>query len=254
MSLKSESQLDKLTRELYENALKQIPPFGQRIVPGIPPGAENQPSPRVEVEVTAVTGDKVISDKRVRIKVPPQYLTGLTMGSDGDIGNLGGIVFPYTPIISFESKADYSESKPLHSNFSIYFYQRSSITPISINGKFTVENEYDAQNYLATQHLLHALTRMKFGLDSDAGAPPPVCRLYAYGNRFLNNVPVVISSYRVEYNDDVDYFESSLFETAVPTRSSIQITCIPMYSRNEMQNYSVNDYLTDDKYKNKGFV
>lgn len=87
---------------------------------------------------------------------------------------------------------------------------------------------------------------MRFGPDPDAGAPPPVCRLYANGESMLHNVPVAITNYRIELPDGVDYFtlyqHPTFGTTSVPTVSTIAITCVPMYSRNEMQKFSVADY------------
>jgi hypothetical protein len=106
-------------------------------------------------------------------------------------------------------------------------------------------------------HLLKSLTRMRFGSDPDAGAPPPVCRLYANGDAMLHDVPVAITSYRIELPDSVDYF--TIFQndrfgtTAVPTVSTIAITCIPMYSRNEMQKFSVADY-NNGSLRKQGYI
>lgn len=223
----------------------------------VPEGAERATLPPTQSSATAANGSQLTDDMRVRIRVPPSYLTGLTSGFDGELAsNFGGIIFPYVPAISYELKADYRPQEPTHSNFSINFFQKSSIGSISINGKFTVENNADAQNYFSTVHLLRALTRMRFGLDSDAGAPPPVCRLDAYGDMMLKNVPVAISSFRVELPDDVDYFTmpaiAGFGTSAAPTRSTISITCVPMYSRNEMQGFSVTGYL--NSRDSRGFV
>lgn len=206
------------------------------------PGGGNPPASQpVKVNVTSLNNkNDGINDHRVKIRVPKNYLTNVL----GSLGNLQGIIFPYTPTINYEFTAQYGDLKPLHSNFPINFYQRSTVSGISISGKFTVESQQDSEIYIATQRLLIALTRMKFGLDSDAGAPPPVCRLDAYGDMFLKNVPVAISSFRVEYPEDVDYYLNKKFNTSVPTRSTIAVTCIPMYSRNELQKFSVNNYIT----------
>jgi hypothetical protein len=161
--------------------------------------------------------------------------------------------------------------QPLHSNFPINFYQKSSVGNISISGKFSVESADDADMYISTTHLLKALTRMRSGgnqsgagrgatfSDPDSGAPPPVCRLFAHGEMMLHNVPVAISSYRIELPDSVDYFtlggNSAYGTTSVPTISTIAITCIPMYSRSEMQRFSVTGYMNDNQwYKKQGFI
>ena len=231
--------------------------FGERIVPGVPEGAEPEEPLPPQTTFQDINGNLSKDDLRVRILVPPKYITEFLAGPNNELANIGGILFPYTPSISYEAKAEYAEAKPLHSNFSINFYQRSSIGNITISGKFSVENTDDAIIYLSTMHLLKSLTRMRFGLDSDAGAPPPVCRLYANGEAMLHNVPVAITSYRIEMPDGVDYF--TIFQndrfgtTAVPVVSTIAISCIPMYSRNEMQKFSVAAY-NDGSLRRQGYI
>lgn len=236
---------------------KVMPAIGERIVPGVPEGAEPQMPEMPQVTFQDINGNLSKDDLRVRILVPPKYITEFLAGPNNELANIGGILFPYTPSISYESKAEYAEAKPLHSNFAINFYQRSSIGNISISGKFSVENTDDAIIYLSTMHLLKSLTRMRFGTDPDAGAPPPVCRLYANGDAMLHNVPVAITSYRIELPDSVDYF--TIFQndrfgtTAVPTVSTIAISCVPMYSRSEMQKFSVAGY-NDGSLRKQGYI
>jgi hypothetical protein len=233
---------------------------GTRQVPGVPAGAEPAPRPRPNIVFNDVTGNKIGEDLRVRIRVPEKYLTAATVGMNIELEQLGGIIFPYTPNISFEAKADYSSQQPLHSNFAINFYQKSSIGSISISGKFSVQNEKDAGVYIATMHLLKALTKMRSGGmsgDPDSGAPPPVCRLDGHGDMILSNVPVVITSFKIDLPDSVDYFtlpsNITYSATSVPTISTISVTCLPMYSRNEMQNFSVTDYLNNERQR-QGYI
>jgi len=233
-------------------------PFGEREVPGVPRGAIPTRSPNTVVNYTDANGITLSEFSRVRIRVPLNYLNNYTMGRNSELGKLGGIIFPYTPSISYDVKADYTASNPLHSNFPINFYQRSSVGPISISGKFTVESAEDARVYLATIHLIKALTKMRSGGstgDEDSGAPPPICRLDAYGE-MLKNVPVVITSLRVELPDSVDYYTTKddvTGQTSVPVISTIAITCLPMYSRAEMQSFSVDNYV-NNRYAGGGFI
>ena len=144
----------------------------------------------------------------------------------------------------------------INSNFNIPFYQRSSVSEINVTGKFTVENQKDAKVYLATVHLLRALTKMRFGGatngDADSGAPPPICRLFAFGVNMLSNIPVAITGVRIELPNDVDYFSMKGI-TAVPMISSLAITCMPVYSRREMQNFSVTKYLNRENLE-EGYI
>jgi len=225
-------------------------------------GAMPKKTEAASVNVTTASGETVKEDTRVKIRVPEDYLMLMTQGlNDEPLGKLGGIIFPYTPSVTYEHKADYSPQTPIHSNYAINFYKNSSIGPISISGKFTVQNEKDATTYLATVHLLRALMKMKFGNEDGAGSPPPVCRLDAYGAFMLKNVPVAITSFKIELPDSVDYFtigygdEKRYDQTSVPTISTIAITCTPMYSRSEMQKFSVNGWLwSDSEFKDKGYL
>jgi hypothetical protein len=220
-----------------------------------------------DVNFKNVQGDSFNDDLRVKIRVPSEYYqSSFTQGSTGELSNLTGIIFPYTPSISYEHKAEYNSQSPIHSNFTVYFYKNSSVSPISISGKFTVQNDKDASVYLATVHMLRALIKMRSGglsRDQASGSPPPVCRLDAYGNFMLKNVPVVISSYRVELPEGVDYYTvgkngglaMALYgQTSVPVISTIALTCIPIYSRKEMQEFSVNEWLNSKNSRTAGFL
>lgn len=243
----------------------QVAQFGQRSVPGVNFGAMPPSQPKVAINVTDVTGRKMGRDLRVRIKVPPNYLVNRVTGLAGElaVNNHHGIIFPYTPSINVEYKAEYTTQTPLHSNFPINFYQKSSIGAISISGKFSVENTKDAAVYLSTLHLLKALTKMRSGGsqtgDPDSGSPPPVCRLFAHGEWMFENVPIAITNFRVELSEGVDYFtmqDNNKYEmTSVPTVSTISITCLPMYSRSEILDFNVTDYLSNETgYNRRGFL
>lgn len=239
------------------------PGFGERDT-GVPANAEPAVPVPAETTVIPITGKPSNDDLRVKIRVPDKYLTIATVGTSDmvktPLNDMGGIIFPYTPSISYGVKASYSEQTPLHSNFALQFFKSSSISEITINGKFTVENGDDAEVYLSTVLLLKSLMRMRSGGassgDADSGAPPPVCRLDAYGDMMLKNIPVVISSFRVELPDGVDYFTyKGVFSgnNSVPTISTLAITCLPMYSRNEMQKFSVQNYVNNN-YRGQGYI
>jgi hypothetical protein len=250
---------------------KQISELGKRTVAGVPEGAMPAAAQPVQATIKNSRGDDVSKDHRVKIRVPPGYFSQYTSGLNSELKKLGAIIFPYTPAINYDTKAEYVNLNPTHSNFSIYFYKNSSVGSISITGKFTVQNEAEAGIYLATLHLLRALTKMKSGGvtgDVDSGAPPPICRLVAYGDFMMNNVPIVINSFRVDLPDNVDYFRlgkttgslaNKIYGTAsVPLISTIAVTCLPIYSRNEMQKFSVGNslrgWIGDDASRKAGYL
>ena len=244
----------------------------RRLVDGrpveLPQGAEQVNNTPADVKFTNIRNEQINLDTRVKIRVPGDYIRSLTRGLSGEIYNLGAIIFPYTPQISLEHKAEYSVLQPMHSNYTQYFYQRSSVSPIQITGKFTVQNEKDAGVYLATVHLLRALTKMRSGgVNGGDGAltgnPPPVCRLDAYGSFMLDNVPVVVSSFRQELPEGVDYYTlgksggtayRNYDLTSVPTLSTITVNLYPMYSRAETQKFNVNGWLSNKDVRRSGFL
>ena len=221
----------------------------ERLPPGVTAGAEKVTDFKTTTSFVDRRGNKLGKDLRVKIKVPPKYLEGIA----APLSLHHGILFPYTPQIQFEVGADYGTSAPIHSNYTVYFYQRSKVNPISITGKFTVSNENDADILISTMHCLRSLTKMRFGSDVDRGAPPPVCRLNGHGSFMFDNVPVVIQNFRFEYPDAVDYFTykkansqgefGSDTVSSVPVLSTISVTVLPVYSRNEMQQFSVTKYI-----------
>lgn len=190
-------------------------------------------------------------DLRVKLRVPNEYLKGPSAGPASILQKNGGILFPYTPTISMENQAQYASQSPLHSNYAQYFYKNSAVSPINITAKFTVQNEFEGAVLLGVIHLLRSLTKMKWGNDPDAGSPPPICRFDAYGDYMMYNVPVAIASWRHELPDSVDYITvgrpgspQTYGRTMVPVMSTINLTLNVMYSRREMLEYNVKDWLS----------
>jgi hypothetical protein len=185
---------------------------------------------------------------RVYIQVPKQYWqdnSKLQILGNENLG-WGGIYFPVTPTIRQDSKANWNPSALQHSNYAIYSYQNSDVGSISVSGQFPVQTQQEAFYWVATVTALRALTKMRTGNDTVPGAPPPVCRFNAYGSDIYDNVPVVIGNFSIELPSDVDYvtgFNFNGIENKVPVLSTISLTLIPVYSRREMSQFSVDGFI-----------
>lgn len=254
-------------KSLRSASLRSEPPsnsfFGDlfRRPSNLPKGAELlTPKSKVNFKSNFTKQGK---DLRAKLKVPRDYLKERTKGYAYAFEKYQGILFPYTPTIGIEFKADYATQNPIHSNFAQYFYQRSSVSSINFNAKFTVQNQKDADFYLSALMLLRSLTKMQVGKDLRAGNPPPICRLSAYGPFMFENVPVVVQSVRVDLPDSVDYWtigknlNYAFGANSVPTFSTVAITFVPMYSRDEMYNFSVDQFLEegpDSEFRKKGYL
>lgn len=211
-------------------------------------GAQRQAKPTPPAKFYKLDGTPLAEDFRVKLKVPGAALpTSLRRDNAGtELSDVVTIIFPYTPSITFDHKATYSAQTVMHSNFTQYFYQNSSVSPITISGKFTVEKDDDAYYLSNIIAVLRSLTKMRQGKDTNAGAPPPVCRLSAYGPAMLTEVPVVITSFKYDLPDGVDYYsikESKGSVSSFPVVSTITLICNPVYSRNEMKVFNNGDWL-----------
>lgn len=207
---------------------------------GVPVGAE-----RASTATKASAEWAETKDLRVILRVPQSYLKGPAAGPGKILNDFGGILFPYTPTISYDNQAQYGSVNPVHSNYTQYYFKSSQVGQINISAKFTVQNEKEGKIWLGVVHLLRSLTKMRWGKDSNAGSPPPVCRLEAYGDYVLRNVPVVISSFKFDLPDNVDYISvgGEYKNSLVPSITTFNIGLNVMYSRREMQDYSVDDWI-----------
>ena len=117
-----------------------------------------------------------------------------------------GLVWPYQPSINWEQSVNYSTIDLVHSNQEFLAFVRSNAAKFTITGKFTVQNQEQGLYSLAALHFMRTMTKMYFGSDDpNAGTPPPVLDLYAYGQMMFNYLPVIVTGFNITLPDDVDY-------------------------------------------------
>jgi len=192
------------------------------------------------------------NDWRVRLTVPKPYLAIGGPLIERLVATNNSMVFPFTPSVIMMHSANYNSLQPVHTNYPYQIYENSTVNEIQITGDFYVENSDDAEYWLASMHFLRSITKMFYGeSSSNAGAPPPLSRLNGYGDYVFSNVPVIAQSFAVELSQDVDYIKVQGVGpngTWVPTRSNIQVTVVPQYSRRAVETFSL------DKFINGGYV
>jgi hypothetical protein len=250
-------------KRLVDMARKNFTPAEEEWANGKARLPENPAESKKSAPTAISWGGKIQKDLRVKLEVPPSYLDGLGGGPAGGpngrpLAATRGIVFPYTPTVTMNNQATYNSVAPTHSNYTSNAYKNSSVGPIAVSGKFTAQNEYEASLILGVQHLLRSLTKMRWGDDPDAGAPPPVCRFFAYGNSMIDNVPVVVTGWKMEYPDSVDYIQvgagiKDYGNSFVPSVCTISIDLAVQYSRTEQLNFNVRDFLAG-KLAGKGYL
>jgi hypothetical protein len=120
----------------------------------------------------------------------------------------GGIIFPYTPQIQMNYKANYDPSDLAHTNYKQYFYKNSSVEDINITADFTAQDTTEALYLLAVIHFFRSVTKMFYGQDPLAGTPPPLCYLTGLGQYQFNGHPVLVTGFSYNLPNDVDYIRA----------------------------------------------
>ena len=190
------------------------------------------------------------------------------------LSGINGIFWPLTPSMVIQHSANYNPLAQTHSNFPFQAYQNSQIDALNIIGEFPVQNQQDAQHWVATVNFLRTVTKMFFGKDDDTGLkgnPPPILHLSGYGDHMFQKVPVILNSFNVELRSGIDYIstkqESTPFQTVrpnphfdinsadaqswAPTLSNISVLVTPVYSRDSIKNFSMKDFV-QGKLNGKG--
>jgi hypothetical protein len=158
----------------------------------------------------------------------------------------GGVVWPYMPSITVSTKAEYNTIPITHGNYAQYSYKNSVVDDITISGEFSCENKKDAAYWIAATTFFKTATKMFFGQGELAGNPPIICNLTGYGSHVFDKVPVIIKSFSVDFKDDVNYIQCDPFNdqkyTWVPILSTITVVVAPVYSRQGLRKFNLQDY------------
>lgn len=193
--------------------------FADNIIGYQPPSAVSPPAAAPNVPTNTATtppaapvvGTSNNSDaqgRRVRLRPKPGGALQ-TYGSNGILSPLrgtNGLVWPYQPIIGYEQNVDYQTMELVHANQEMLAYNRTNSLKITVSGDFSVQNQQEGIYALACIHFLRSVTKMYFGENEpNAGVPPPVLLFDAYGSYMFNQLPVVVTSFTVQLNNDIDY-------------------------------------------------
>ena len=153
------------------------------------------------------TNDSDGAARRVRLRPKPGgvnqiYGTGIL----SQLRATNGMVWPYQPSIQYSQDVAYSDINVVHTNQDMVSYVKTHSVNLTVDGKFTVQNQTEGMYALACIHFLRSVTKMAFGRnDSNAGTPPPVLLFDGYGRFMFDSVPVIVKQFTVGLPDDVDY-------------------------------------------------
>ena len=172
-------------------------------------------------------------DWRVRLSLAPSatYLYNASPpGILEPLAKTGGVIFPYTPKIDINYKAEYSPYALTHSNYKGYFYQSSYTDAVNMSATFTAQDSAEATYLLAVIHFFRSVTKMFYGQDAERGAPPPLVFLTGLGQYQFSAHPCVVSSFAYSLPADVDYIRAR----------SVNINGTNLLSRRDRQDLPTN--------------
>ena len=167
-----------------------------------------------------------------RIRLTPKNKKFMSSGSIlRPLVATNGLMFPYTPTITWSIAPQYSTQATTHANQDYRSFVNVPAITIQIAGKFTAQNTDDALYMLACLHFMRTVTKMHFGNPKDPalGLPPPVLLLNGYGSYIFNNLPVIIGSFNMTMPDNIDYMSVKTPDGKVnqlPVISEMGISCI----------------------------
>ena len=191
-------------------------------------------------------------DRRVRIRPKNDSLYG--SGLLQVIKTTNGCIFPYTPTINISHTANWSPYQLVHTNYHTQTYTNTAIDDIMISGVFTAQDENEAVYAHAAIHFFKTMTKMYFGKDTaNRGAPPPVLLLSGHGKDVFDDIPVVIKSFTMDYNQEADMVQVPNSTAWIPMKFMVSVS---LGVSHNMQNVRDNFNLSDFRNGNilKGFI
>jgi hypothetical protein len=216
--------------------------------------------------ITGGVGDSYDWRARLRPKRGGQdrfYSAGGNFGNDyllRPIKESNGLVWNVTPTVLNMSSANYNTHSGQGMQYPVRSYQDSTPTDITVTGTFTANDIYEARYMLAMQTFFKVATKGDFGdiavAKGTAGAPPPVLLFEYLGDHGFNKVPVVVTSFSMTYEDNVDYVPVVVNNTTtfVPTIATVLTTLSPQYTPSKVRRrFDVNAIANGEAYRD-GFV
>lgn len=199
---KSSNTLDNNTRISTTTAKYQSIAAGnvdKRVALTVSPKTYQRDETLFADKVTRVLGEKRVSQSWIK---SGSYFYGLLRNA---LGTSSGLIFPYTPSVSFSHQTNYNTVEIIHSNMTYNYYKNSPPPSIKIDSKFTADNRDNALHMLSAIWFLVACSKCEFGEKSAyAGLPPPVLYLNGY-DHLMDNIPVVITGVSYSYPEAKHY-------------------------------------------------
>jgi len=204
-----------------------------------------EPAPDLRVRLKPLNADEVYGD------------VGGQKSILGILRETGGLLFPFTPTISFNQDVNYQSINMTHTNMDLSAYTGTPSVTLSVVGKFTVQNQREGRYAMAVLHFLRTVSKMYFGdadrISGKAGLPPPILVFNGYGEYMFNNLRTILKSHSYTFDDTVDmvtiYIDGS--PVRIPALFTISLTLqVQQTPRAMRQDFSLDAFRRGDLMRN----
>jgi len=148
------------------------------------------------------------ADWRFRMSLGPGA-KDLYAGIMAPLNSTDGVIFPYTPQIQINYRANYNKTTLTHANHPAFFYQGSEVSDLQVNATFTAQSSEEASYLMAAIHFFKATTKMYYGQDDNKGMPPPLIFLNGFGDAQFDNLTCLNTQFNYNLPDNVDYIRTA---------------------------------------------
>ena len=161
------------------------------------------------------------------------------------------VIFKVRPQISENRSVQYDALSLLHHPGEILKYQKTSNRKWSFSAILVSRNMEEAAENLKHTNWIRSWTMPFYGEGTNnsdysdrLGAPPPILKFSAYGDRMIGPVPVVLESYSITWPDNIDYIQTTEDEDAVPfpVLVTVQIDLSESFSPAEYSGFDLQAY------------
>jgi len=214
------------------------------------------------------------NDLRARLRAKPNSIAYNLLYAGNpwvNLQNYGGMIWPYTPTITYNQDVQYDSLNAVHTNQEILAYSRTSAPTISVSGSFSSQTQLEARYNLACLHFLRLVTKMSFGASvmPQRGTPPPVLYFDAHGGGMFLNIPVVVKNFAITLPNDPDYVTvpsaingaggPQSQTTRVPALFDISVTLTVQHTPKQLREWNIDTfrtggYITGVSMKKAGWI
>lgn len=163
-----------------------------------------------------------------------------------------GLVFPYTPDVTFGATSDFMAPDMTHTNYKYNSWKESYPKDIRLSAAiFTAQTVDEAKYMVSALHFLSCVKLGMFGNSPKVGSPPPVLEFSYLGPHMFKNVPVVLIDYEYLLPKEVDYIPVSIggSTSSVPVKLELNIILRPTYNTSDVRQFNVQKFINGDYIK-----